>query len=132
MSTLTWITEKVLVLECKKKKGRPISLEETSLFTDFLLSLKSPPSARDKDKNRGELSDRKCKGVGVGGRRKYSFFFLALLARSRRADYRKEKKATFVYRLEETHENVIATVRKGKILAATKVKMFGCEKKNKK
>ena len=42
----------------KKKKGRPISLEETSLFTDFLLSLKSPPSVRDKDKNSGELSDR--------------------------------------------------------------------------
>ena len=49
------------MLEWKKKinkKGRPISLEETSLFTDFLLSLKSPPSVRDKDKNSGELSDR--------------------------------------------------------------------------
>ena len=56
MSTLTWITEKVVMLECKKK-GRPISLEETSLFTDFLLSLKSPPSARDKDKKSGEFSD---------------------------------------------------------------------------
>ena len=69
--------------------------------------------------------------MGVGGRRKYSFFFLALLARSRRADCRKEKKVTFVYRLEETHENVIAAVSKGEMLAATKVKMFGSEKKTK-
>ena len=42
----------------KKKKGRPISLEETSLFTGFLLSVNSPPSVREKDKNSGELSDR--------------------------------------------------------------------------
>ena len=74
----------------KKKKGRPISLEETSMFTDFLFSPTSPPSARDNDKNSGELNDRQRKGVGVGGRRKYSFFFLALRARSRRADYQKE------------------------------------------
>ena len=33
-----------------------------------------------------------------------------------------------MYRLEETHENVIAAVRKGEMLAATKVKMFGSEK----
>ena len=43
----------------------------------------------------------------------------------------KKKKATFVYRQEETHENVIAAVRKGEMLAATKVKIFGSEKNKK-
>ena len=42
----------------KKKKGRPVSLEETSMFTDFLFSPTSPSSARDNDKNSGELNDR--------------------------------------------------------------------------
>ena len=42
----------------KKEKGRPISLEETSLFTDFLFSPTSPPSVRDNDKNSGKLNDR--------------------------------------------------------------------------
>ena len=36
-----------------------------------------------------------------------------------------------MYRLEETHENVIVAVSKGEMLAATKVKMFGIEKKQK-
>ena len=37
-----------------------------SLFTDPLLSLQSPSSARDKKHNLGEFIDRQRKGVGVG------------------------------------------------------------------
>ena len=65
----------------------------------------------------------------MGERRKYSFFFLALRARSSRADYQKEfKKITSVYMLEETLKNELGQVRKGEMLAATKVKMCGSEK----
>ena len=66
----------------KKEKGRPISLEETSLFTDFLFSPTSPPSTRDNDKNSGKLNDRQRKGVwGKGENIHFSFsrFALALV-----------------------------------------------------
>ena len=51
------------------------------------------------------------------------------LSSSRLSKRKKRKKVTFVYRLEETHENVIAAVRKGEMLAATKVKMCGSGKR---
>ena len=42
------------------------TVRQASLFTDPLFSLKSSPSARDKNKNSGELNDRYRRGVGVG------------------------------------------------------------------
>ena len=54
------------------------------------------------------------------GRKEKIFIFL-----SRKKEF---KKVTSVYMLEETLKNVLGQVRKGEMLAATKVKMCGSEK----
>ena len=63
----------------------------------------------------------------MGGRRKYSFFFLAL-ALVEPIIEKNFKKSNVCVQARRTLKNVIAQVRKGEMLAATKVKMCGSEK----